>query len=128
MSFTIDKGSCRYCITQTMPGHKILECQYRRSMYCPVCIAYGHAQGDCPNKIAWALRQGKPIQNLENLVLIVEITENTDKAVKEGIKKLLEVHGIEHSAPSILEYRKKLRDFANSIQPPRLVQFIVRCK
>jgi len=96
-------------------------------MYCPVCIAYGHAKDDCPNKIAWALRQGKTIQNLQNLVLIVDITENTEKAVKEGIKKLLEFHGIENSR-GFLEYRKKLRDFANSIQPPRLVQFIVRSK
>ena len=131
MSTTLGKGKCTYCLnagasSQVISGHKIIECQYRRSMYCIVCIAYGHASGDCPNKIAWALRKGKYVKGIKNLVLNIEISENTDKGVKEGIKRVLELHGIEHSAPSILEYRKKLRDFANSLQPPRLVQFIVK--
>ena len=126
MAMTLAKGNCKLCMP--VSNHKIMECQYRRGMYCPVCIAYGHSPDDCPNKIAWAIRQGKFIKGLQNLIITIPISENTEKGVREGIKKFLEDHEIQHSASAILEYRKKLRDFANSLEPPRLVQFIVSSK
>ena len=110
--------SCNYCSktlgSLTIP-HSILECRYRQSMYCPVCMSYGHSPADCPNKIAWAVRQGKSAQGLKNLEIRVEDTE-------ESIRELLKKHGIK-SASRKLENRKILRNLANSLKPPRLVIF-----
>jgi hypothetical protein len=115
--FTIDH-SCTYCchvLKGTVVRHSILECQYRQSMYCPVCAAYGHAPADCPNKITWAIRQGLPTEGLENLVLEVR--------GEEGIKDTLKQYGLKPGT-RMQENRKLLRSLANCLQPPRLIRFI----
>lgn len=111
---------CDYCKrvlekSSTIP-HKKLECQFRRSMYCPVCASYGHQSSDCPNKEAWAIRKGLSCDPLpENIVLKVRNTE-------EGIKEVLKSHGIQPGS-RILENRKLLRDMANSMDPPHMIAF-----
>ena len=119
MSCDLDMGNCKYCsylLTGISIPHTVLECQYRQSMYCAVCMANGHTPVDCPNKIAWHIRQGKSIQNVKNLVLEVEASE-------EGVRELLKSYKLKPGT-RILENRKILRNLANSLRPPRLVHFI----
>jgi hypothetical protein len=84
-------------------------------MYCCVCQAYGHADDDCPNKKAWAVRAGKDATDITNYELHVIDTE-------EGIKDVLRKHGLE---PRTTKGRNRqlLRNLANSLNPPRLVLF-----
>ena len=122
------KEMCSYCgsllHTVTIP-HTRLECQLRRSMYCPVCVAYGHSPRHCPNKVAWAVRKGLPLDGVENSVFKVKDTE-------EKIKTFLTIFGASSgiidravlkriNGLSKLELRKLLNDFANSIEPPRMI-------
>lgn len=113
------EGSCQYCshvLKGTTIRHTLLECQYRQSMYCPVCCAYGHAPADCPNKISWAIRRGEKSEGLENLVLEV-------RGGEEGIKEVLKEYGLKPGT-RIQENRKLLRNLANSLNPPRLLKFV----
>ena len=87
-------------------------------MYCPVCIGYGHSPPNCPNKRAWAIRQGKPLEGVENLVLHVDDTE-------DGVKVVLKANGITPGTRQ-LENRKLLRDLANSMMPPRMIVFVAK--
>ena len=113
------EGPCNYC-THVLSGsvirHTIMECQYRQSMYCHVCMAYGHAPADCPNKTAWAVRLGKDPSKFKNLTITVEGGE-------EGVKEVLRKYGIKPGT-RIQENRKLLRNLANSLKPARLVQFL----
>jgi hypothetical protein len=123
MSDELDMNSCKYCahvLSGIVISHTILECQYRQSMYCSVCLAYGHTPDDCPNKISWAIRQGKPIHNTQNLVLEVESSE-------EGVRDFLKSYNLKPGT-RILENRKILRNLANSLKPPRMVHFVTRSK
>ena len=121
---------CSYCSHilhgVTIP-HATLECQYRRSMYCPVCAAYGHSPRLCPNKIAWAIRKGKKTDDLVNHVFSIQ---DTDESIKEFLKKNGASSGILNSGRikqidklSKLELKKLLNDFANTIHPPRMILF-----
>jgi len=94
-------------------------------MYCPVCVAYGHSPRHCPNKVAWAVRKGLPLDGVENSVFKVKDTE-------EKIKTFLTIFGASSgiidravlkriNSLSKLELRKLLNDFANSIEPPRMI-------
>ena len=115
---SLDKGNCKYCshvLSGSTIKHQILECQYRQSMYCSVCMAYGHTPDDCPNKIAWAIRKGTDSSKIVNNILKVKGTE-------EGIKEVLKAYGVK-SGTRILENRKILRNLANSLQPPKLIHF-----
>ena len=112
---------CDYCahiLAGVSIPHTRLDCQYRRSMYCCVCASYGHAIADCPNKIAWAIRRGLPTRDVRNVVLNIEDTD-------ESVRGILRMHNISPGTRKI-ENRKLLRDLANSMKPPRLVQFV--CK
>jgi len=90
-----------------------MECQYRRSMYCPVCVGYGHTPESCPNKVAWALRKGK-MPTEANIELHVVDTEDC-------VKGVLKQNGIQPGSKK--ENRKMLRDLANSMIPPRMIIF-----
>lgn len=123
MSHELDMQSCRYCshvLGGVVISHTILECQYRQSMFCPVCMAYGHTPADCPNKVAWAIRQGRPVGDIQNLILEVDSTE-------EGVRDFLKSYNLKPGT-RILENRKILRNLANSLKPPRLVHFITYSK
>ena len=111
-------ASCTYCchvLKGTVVRHSILECQYRQSMYCPVCAAYGHAPAECPNKISWAIRRGESVDGLKNLTLEIH--------GEDGIKHILKEYGLKPGT-RMQENRKLLRSLANSIQPPRLIKFL----
>ena len=115
----LDLGNCKYCshiLSGITISHTILECQYRQSMYCPVCMAYGHTHADCPNKTAWAIRQGKDSKGIKNLILEVECSD-------DGVKDVLKMYKLKPGS-RIMENRKILRNLANSLKPPRLVHFI----
>ena len=125
------KKMCSYCgpllHTVTIP-HTRLECQLRRSMYCPVCVAYGHSPRNCPNKVAWAVRKGLPLDGVENFTFKVKDTE-------ESIKTFLKIRGASSgiidktfikriNGLTKLELRKLLNDFANSMEPPRMILLV----
>jgi hypothetical protein len=105
-----------------------LECQLRRSMYCPVCVAYGHSPRNCPNKIAWAVRRGLPLDGVENAVFKLKDSEESIKrflkmyGASSGIIDMSRLKGI--NGMTKLELRKLLNDFANSIEPPRMIVFV----
>ena len=86
-------------------------------MYCGVCSAYGHKPSDCPNKRAWAIRQGKDATNIKNFMMIVDDSE-------KGIMDVLSSYNLKPGAripkPRL---RFLLRNLANSMNPPRLIQF-----
>ena len=82
-------------------------------MYCPVCVGYGHTPVSCPNKVAWALRAGK-MPTEANLELRVVDTDG-------GVKAFLKTNGIPPGSKK--ENKKLLRDFANSMNPPRMIVF-----
>jgi hypothetical protein len=97
-------------------------------MYCPVCVAYGHSPRNCPNKIAWAVRRGLPLDSLENPVFKLKDSE-------ESIKRFLKMYGASSGIIDMarlksingmtkLELRKLLNDFANSMEPPRMIVFV----
>lgn len=125
------KEMCSYCghllHTVTIP-HTRLECQLRRSMYCPVCVAYGHSPRNCPNKVAWAVRKGLPLDGVENFAVKVKDTE-------ESIKTFLKIRGASSgiidktfikriNGLTKLELRKLLNDFANSMEPPMMILLV----
>jgi hypothetical protein len=85
-------------------------------MYCAVCAAYGHTNGDCPNKVAWAVRSGKSLAGVKNLELRVKNTE-------QGMRSMLIEHGITPGSKH-MENRKLLRDLANTMTPLRLILFV----
>lgn len=109
---------CSYCEASagkfTTP-HTRLECPRRRAMYCYICSVYGHRVSDCPNHIAKAIRQGKPIDGLVNLTL--QINDNDT-----FIKAFLKSKGITPASRS-QENQKLLHDYANSLEPPHLLVF-----
>lgn len=107
---------CDYCsdiLKSVSIKHTRMECQYRRSMYCPVCVGYGHTPALCPNKVAWSLRRGK-MPTEENVELRIVDTE-------DAVKSLLKANGIQSGSKK--ENRKLLRDLANSMIPPRMIVF-----
>lgn len=104
---------CAHALKSVSIKHGRLECPYRRSMYCPVCVGYGHAPKACPNKIAWALRSGK-MPTEANLELRIVDTE-------DAVKAFLRSQGLPPGSKK--ENKKVLRDFANSMNPPRMILF-----
>ena len=106
---------CQHVLSGIVVPHTIYDCNYRRSMYCFVCAAYGHTMADCPNKEAQAIRKGQ-VPKEKNLVLSVKSTD-------QGIKEVLESHHITPGTTK-MENRKRLRDLANSLNPPRLIVFV----
>jgi hypothetical protein len=109
--------SCVYCSgIVSYKAHVPLDCKYRQSIYCAVCSIYGHSSADCPNKIAWALRQGLPTDGLVNLVFTVK---DCDKEIKA---KLIS-HGLKAGSLNKMRLRQLLVDFVNTMNPPRLLQF-----
>ena len=115
----IDFGDCKYC-SKILSGvnikHTILECQYRQSMYCIVCMSYGHSPADCPNKTAWAIRKGLDASKIKNRVLIVESSE-------EGVKEVLRRYRLKPGTRR-QENRKLLRNLANSMKEPHCIHFV----
>jgi hypothetical protein len=110
---------CTYCgplLNGVTIPHTRMECQYRRTMYCPVCVAYGHSKPKCPNKIAWATRMGLPTTGLKNLTISVRDNE-------EGVKGVLRRYGMRPGTTK-LENRKLLNDLANSMEPTRMIIFV----
>jgi hypothetical protein len=93
-----------------------MECQLRRTMYCAVCMAYGHSPRNCPNPIAWATRKGLPTTGLENRTLSVRDNE-------DGVKGVLRRYGVKPGTTK-MENRKLLNDLANSMEPTRMIVFI----
>jgi len=108
-------GYCSHILNGVVVRHTILECQYRQSMYCSVCMAYGHVPTDCPNKKAWAIRRGQDPDKVENNIIILD--ENED-----SLKEFLKSRGVKPGT-RILENRKLLRNLANSLKPPVLIHF-----
>jgi hypothetical protein len=78
-------------------------------------MAYGHADDDCPNKVAWAVRRGEDASATVNNVLYVKNSE-------EDVKDVLRNHGLKPGT-RIVENRKLLRNLANSLKPAALVIF-----
>ena len=96
-------------------------------MYCPVCVAYGHSPRNCPNKIAWAVRKGLPLTGLENHAFRLR---DNDESIKSFLKTsgpssgLIDAQRLRQiDKLNKLELRKLLADFANSIEPPRMILF-----
>jgi len=110
--------TCNYCshlLASVSVRHTRMECQYRRTMWCPVCVACGHSPPSCPNNIAWAVRRGLPITET-NIEMRVVDTE-------DGVKSVLKKHGIVPGSRQ-MENRKLLRDLANSLNPPHMIVFV----
>ncbi len=105
---------CRSISSSILLRHTYMECPLRRSMFCPVCCTKGHRPADCPNQSAWALRTGKPIV-VEDRIVKLQDSE-------EAIRKYLSEHGIRPKNRK-LENRKLLFDYANSSQPPFMIEF-----
>jgi hypothetical protein len=82
-------------------------------------MAYGHAPCDCPNKIAWAIRQGKDASEVTNLYIDVPDSED---GIREFLKEALKPYALK-AATRKLDNRKLLRNYANSMSPPRLIRF-----
>ena len=99
-----------------MIPHNIFECQYRQSMYCAVCMSYGHTGADCPNKKAWAIRKGVDASEITNNVMII-------KDSPEGVKAVLKSYGVDPGTTR-MEREKRLRNLANCLNPPRLILFV----
>lgn len=83
-------------------------------------MAYGHTPSDCPNKTAWAIRQGKDHAEVTNLYLDVPDSED---GIREFLKEALKQYSLK-AATRKLDNRKLLRNYANSMNPPRLLRFI----
>lgn len=115
VGYTSPCGYCSHILSGLVVRHTILECQYRQSMYCSVCMAYGHVPKDCPNKRSWAIRRGEDPRNIKNNVIVLEESE-------ESVKEFLKARGVKPGT-RILENRKLLRNLANSLNPPVLIQF-----
>jgi len=105
---------CQHVLAGVTIRHTKMDCLYRRSMYCVVCAAYGHAVADCPNKVAWAIRRGQ-VPSEKNLTLIVKNTEDC-------VKGVLRAHGITPGTRQ-LQNRKLLRDLGNCMTPPHMIVF-----
>ncbi len=97
-------------------------------MYCPVCVAYGHSPRNCPNKIAWAVRKGLPLAGVENHAFRVG---DNDESIKRFLKAFGASSGLidaqrlrQIDKLNKLEVRKLLNDFANSMEPPRMILFV----
>lgn len=95
--------------------HTPLECPYRQSLYCAVCMAYGHSRPTCPDKIAWAIRRGRAYEHLTNKVLRIPDSE-------DGIRDFLRSKGLKPTARK-LENKKLLTNYANSLKPPHLILY-----
>jgi len=110
---------CTYCgplLNGVKIPHSRMECQYRRTMYCPVCIRYGHSKPNCPDKVAWATRMGLSIKGLKNLTISVRDNE-------DGVKGILRRYGITPGTTKH-ENKKLLYDLANSMEPTRMIIFV----
>ena len=82
-------------------------------------MAHGHSPGDCPNKTAWAIRQGNDPAGVTNLYLDVPDSED---GIREFLKEALKAYSLK-PATRKLDNRKLLRNYANSMNPPRLLRF-----
>jgi hypothetical protein len=78
--------------------------------------------------VAWAVRKGLSLEGVENFAFKVKDTE-------ESIKNFLKMRGSSSgiidmavlkriNGLSKLELRKLLNDFANSIEPPRMILLV----
>ena len=107
---------CSFCAGltggQTVP-HTRFDCRRRRSTYCHVCCAYGHSVQYCPDKIAVAVRQGKSIVGVKNLIVRIEKEQ-------KSIAAYLKQHGIT-ATKSMEENELLLHHLVNSLEPPRLL-------
>jgi len=97
-------------------------------MYCPVCVGYGHSPRHCPNKIAWSVRKGLPLEGIENKVYKLKDSEDSIKTFLKmfgSSSGIIDVQRLKQiNTLTKLELRKLLNDFANSIEPPRMIVFI----
>ncbi len=109
---------CDYC-SRILGGlaikHTRLECQLRRSMYCPVCCSYGHKPADCPNRVALAIRCGREPDEENRVVELVD----SDEEIRNYLKK----NGLNTTYRSKAENKKLLHDFINSMNPPKMIVF-----
>jgi hypothetical protein len=88
-------------------------------MYCYICATSGHIVAQCPNKRAKAIREGKSVKGVTNLVFSIS-------SKQEEIQKFLLQQGyIQVKSTYVPEVRYKafLKDYVNSMNPPRLLQF-----
>ena len=111
---------CKHVLSGVCSPHTILNCSYRKSMYCYICASYGHIVAHCPNKRAKAIRQGKSVKGVTNLVFTIS-------SKQEEIQKfLLQQRYIEVKSTYVPEVRYKafLRDYVNSMNPPHMLQFV----
>lgn len=110
---------CKHVLSGVSIKHTIITCPYRKSMYCYICASYGHTVGDCPNKRAKAIREGRSPEGLMNLTL--EISSSREKIQQFLFDKGL----IEKTSTYVPDVKARglLRDYANSLQPPRLLIF-----
>jgi hypothetical protein len=83
-------------------------------------MAHGHAPADCPNKTAWSIRQGLDATGVVNLYLDVP---DSEEGIREFLKEALKEYELK-PATRKLDNRKLLRNYANSMTPPRLVRFV----
>lgn len=114
-------SNCSYCkhiLKGVVTPHTRFECPYRRSMYCFMCACYGHAgtAQECPNKVAWALREGRSLKNIKNLEFKIQDHIPT---IRTYLKKN---YNIEAGQRAVDVY-KALRDLTNSMEPPRMLVF-----
>jgi hypothetical protein len=93
-----------------------MECPFRRAMYCSICCIHGHCPDDCPNERAKAIRQGFLADETKNRCL--KISDN-----EKSIKTFLMMQDLIPSSRQH-ENKKMLLDFANSMEPPRMLVFI----
>jgi hypothetical protein len=112
---------CDYCshvLNGVIVSHKVINCPYRKSMYCYICAANGHIVDDCPNKVAKAVRQGLPTKGIQNITLTIPSSD-------DGIKDFLKAKGLIEKNTYITQFKSKalLRDYANSLKPPHMIFF-----
>ncbi len=110
--------TCSYCynfLRGCTVKHKRYECPYRRSLYCHICCMYGHHINDCPDRKAVAIRNGLPLDGVENRILRITDCE-------KSIQTYLLMNDV---TPSSLQHKNKelLLDLANAMQPPRMLIF-----
>lgn len=108
-------AACSHVCKGPVVPHTFPECPYRMALYCPVCMVNGHSELTCPDKEAWAIRKGKPLRGVKNLVLRVPDSE-------EGIREFLKSRGLKPSARK-LENKKLLQSYAIGLKPPRVLVY-----
>lgn len=104
-----------HCCKSASANHTPLTCQFRKSLYCYVCAAYGHSPKKCPNQKALARRKGEDASKVENRELIVLHSE-------AAIKHVLKINGLT-PLTSLEENKALLVDFAYSLPEPKMVVY-----